>query len=112
MTLVKTDLSVAEHYADVLVRPDLRQILPVIQAEYDRTVDEVLGVAGQIALLDGNPVLRRALDVCNAYLAPQHDLQVALLKRVRASPGEPDEELCRALLLTINGIAAGLRNTG
>jgi phosphoenolpyruvate carboxylase len=112
MTLVKTDLSVAEHYADALVPTELRHILPAIQAEYARTVDEVLEVTGQSALLDGNPVLRRTLEVRDAYLAPLHDLQVALLKRVRATPGEPDDELRRALLLTINGIAAGLRNTG
>ena len=95
-----------------MYRPELRHILPVIQAEYARTVDEVLRVTGQGALLDGNPVLRRTLEVRAAYLAPLHDLQVALLKRVRTGPEEPDDELRRALLLTINGIAAGLRNTG
>jgi phosphoenolpyruvate carboxylase len=77
-----------------------------------RGADEVLRVTGQSALLDGNPVLCRTLEVRAAYLSPLHDLQVALLKRVRAGPGEPYDELRRALLLTINGISAGLRNTG
>jgi phosphoenolpyruvate carboxylase len=112
MTLMKTDLDVAALYVDALVPSELHHILPVIHAEYARTVEEVLRVTGQTAVLDGNPVLRRTLEVRAAYLAPLHDLQVALLKRVRAAPDEPDGELRRALLLAINGIAAGLRNTG
>ena len=102
----------AADYAEALVPAELRPVLAVIQAEYTRTVDEVLRVTGQSALLDGNPVLRRTLEIRATYLAPLHDLQVALLKRVRADTEEPGGELRRALLLTINGIAAGLRNTG
>ncbi len=112
MTLMKTDLAVAADYAEALVPAELRPVLAVIEGEYARTVDEVLRVTGQSALLDGNPVLRRTLEIRATYLAPLHDLQVALLKRVRAATGEPGGELRRALLLTINGIAAGLRNTG
>ena len=89
MTLMKTDLEVAALYVDALVPPELRHLLPIIQAEYARTVEEVLRVTGQSALLDGNPVLRRTLEVRAAYLAPLHDVQVALLKRVRAAPAEP-----------------------
>jgi phosphoenolpyruvate carboxylase len=112
MTLMKTDLAVAADYAEALVPAELRPVLAVIEGEYARTLDEVLRVTGQSALLDGNPVLRRTLEIRATYLAPLHDLQVALLKRVRAATGEPGGELRRALLLTINGIAAGLRNTG
>ena len=113
MTLVKTrPRRWPRDYVEALVPAELRPVLAVIEGEYARTVDEVLRVTGQSALLDGNPVLRRTLEIRATYLAPLHDLQVALLKRVRAATGEPDGELRRALLLTINGIAAGLRNTG
>ncbi|HVD55433.1 MAG TPA: phosphoenolpyruvate carboxylase, partial [Thermoleophilaceae bacterium] len=66
-------------------------------------------------LLAASPVLRQTLAVRNAHLAPLHYLQVALAERLRASRHaghEPDPGLSRALLLTANGIAAGMRNTG
>ncbi len=111
MTLVKTDLRVARRYVEELVPPALWPLLDRIVEEHDRTAAEVLRVTSQSELLDGNPVLRRTLAVRDHYLAPLHDLQVSLLRRVRES-AEPDEQLRRALLLTVNGVAAGLRNTG
>ena len=111
MTLVKTDLRVARRYVEELVPAPLWPVFDRIRDEHDRTVTEVLRVTGQSELLGGNPTLQRTLAVRDHYLAPLHHLQVALLRRVRDG-AEPDEELTRALLLTVNGVAAGLRNTG
>jgi phosphoenolpyruvate carboxylase len=67
-------------------------------------------VTGEDELLGDNPVLAQTLRVRDAYLAPLHYMQVALMERWRAKRGDPQTE--RALLLSVNGIAAGLRNTG
>jgi len=110
MTLTKTDLTVAERYVAVLVAPEHRHVLDVIRTEHSRTVDEVLAVTGQRELLDRYPVLQRTLRIRDIYLDPISYLQVALLQRSRTGAG--DDALSRALLLTVNGLAAGLRNTG
>ena len=111
MTLFKTDLNIAARYVDLLVEPESRQIFERIQIEHDRTVEEVLLLTGRQELLAGNPVLRRTLQVRDAYLDPINYLQASLLARARTgSSAEP--QLHRALLLTVNGIAAGMRNTG
>jgi phosphoenolpyruvate carboxylase len=111
MTLAKTDLAIAGHYVERLVDPALHPHFDRVRAEFDRTVAEVLAVSGQRRLGETNPVLARTLAVRNAHLVPLNHLQAALLERVRGAD-RPDPELRRALLLTVNGIAAGLRNTG
>lgn len=111
MTLVKTDMEVARWYVERLVDPSLHPIFEQILEEYERTVEQVLWLTGSGDLLDHHPVLQRTLAVRDAYLDPLSTLQVELLARVRAA-GEVDPLLRRALLLTMNGIAAGLRNTG
>jgi phosphoenolpyruvate carboxylase len=111
MTLTKTDLTIARRYVETLVPEPLRPIFDRIQAEYERTVAEVLALTGEAVLLEGNPVLQRTLAVRDTYLEPLHHLQVALLAQYRESE-EADPALQRALLTAVNGIAAGMRNTG
>ncbi|MCW2745638.1 MAG: argE [Mycobacterium sp.] len=110
MTLAKTDLGIAARYVDALVPDELRGLFDVIVEEHERTVSEVLRLLQASGLLVRHPVLRRTLEVRNSYLDPLHRLQVPLLARRRAGDEDPDRQ--RALLLTVNGIAGGLRNTG
>ena len=112
MTLVKTDLKTARRYVETLVPAELQHFLATIEEEFALTVQEILTLTGKSALLGDQPVLARTLEVRDAYLAPLHSLQVNLLNRVRTSGEAADPTLIRALLLTINGVATGLRNTG
>ena len=110
MTVAKTDLHTARKYVSTLVEPQFRHLLETIQEEFDLTIKELLLLTGKEEILGDQQILARTLQIRDAYLAPLHLLQISLLKKVRQDKSDP--LITRALLLTINGVAAGLRNTG
>jgi phosphoenolpyruvate carboxylase len=115
MTAAKADLGVADRYVDRLVPERLHRFAIQIRAEHEQTLVELQRVTDTDSLLGNQPALAQTLLVRDAYLRPLHLLQVSLLARVRWHEGEGtpvEPELRRALLLTVNGIATGLRNTG
>ena len=115
MTLAKTDIDIAREYVHRLAPPRLHYLFERIVAEYELTVQEVLFVTRSSRILDSQPLLRATLRTRDTYLRPLQLMQIQLLERVRdvrERGEEVDTELQRALLLTINGIATGLRNTG
>jgi len=93
-----------------LVPPVLHGIGQTLRQELARTMVAIKRITGHRELLANNPVLRRSIDVRNPYVDPLHLVQVELLRRLRETEG--DERVGHALLVTINGIAAGMRNTG
>jgi len=110
MTVAKTDLHTARKYVSSLVEPQFHHLLETIQEEFDLTIKELLLLTGKEEILGDQQILARTLQIRDAYLAPLHLLQISLLKKVRQDNSDP--LITRALLLTINGVAAGLRNTG
>ncbi len=109
MVLAKTEPQIFARYDEALVVPELRPMGEELLARLDTTRAAVLAVLEQDEHLDGLPVIRRSIAVRNPYVDPLNLLQVELLRRVRAGA---DPALADALLVTVNGIAAGMRNTG
>ena len=113
MALAKADLLIARRYVDLWDREEPRErIWGRIAEEFGRTERELLAVRDEDRLLDRAPVLQASIDRRNPYVDPLSFLQVELLRRLRAGAATDDERLRRVSLLTINGIAGGLRNTG
>ena len=110
MVLAKCDLGIARRYAELAESP-ARPYAELIEAEYQRTVELVLRLKGADQLLANDPTLSRTIRLRNPYVDPMSLLQVDLLRRWREGDRK-DEELFRALLLSVNGIAHGLQNTG
>jgi phosphoenolpyruvate carboxylase len=109
--IAKADLSIARRYASLVGDESLRErVFTLIAEEFERTRRAVLRVSGQTQLLERNPVLAGSIELRNPYVDPMSLVQIELLRRKRA--GDDSEELDYALAATINGISAGLRNTG
>lgn len=116
MSLLKADMGIAELYAGLVPDRQLtKRIYSIIIAEYDRTVRAILDITGRAQLLDNEPVIKRSIELRNPYIDPLNYLQVEMLRRLRGLKNQESKEadaLREVIVLTINGIAAGLRNTG
>ncbi|MDE2585369.1 MAG: phosphoenolpyruvate carboxylase, partial [Betaproteobacteria bacterium] len=111
MVLAKSDIAIASRYAELVTDAELRAaIFGRIKAEWERTRALLLAIEEQDELLADNPLLKRSIRSRFPYMDPLNHLQVELLHRHRA--GETDERVRRGIHLTINGVAAGLRNSG
>jgi phosphoenolpyruvate carboxylase len=111
MVLAKADLAIGRRYAGLVPDRDLAgRVFSAIEAEWGRTVEALRAITGEEERLADNPALARSIGHRFAYIAPLNHLQVELLRRWRA--GETDEKAQRGILISINGVAAGLRNTG
>ena len=111
MVLGKTDINIASRYAELVGdKPLSEAIFERIKSEHEKTVKMLFLVTGNRELLQDNPTLRRSIRNRSPYIDPLNHLQVNLLKRFRE--GDSEEKVKRAILLSVNGIAAGLRNSG
>ncbi|MEO3704804.1 phosphoenolpyruvate carboxylase [Trichormus azollae] len=126
MTLAKVDIEMAHHYVQELSNPEDKarfdKVFEQIASEFYLTRDLVLNITGHQGLLDGDPILQRSVQLRNGTIVPLGFIQVSILKRLRHYKNTTTSgvinsryskgELLRGALLTINGIAAGMRNTG
>lgn len=114
MIVAKADMDIAARYAALVPDQALRdEIFGIIRAEYDRTVQRVCDIAQIEEVLATNPILNHSIKQRNPYVDPLSFVQIELLRRLRADPGGSEHAALEdAILLSINGIAAGLKNTG
>jgi phosphoenolpyruvate carboxylase len=116
LSLLKADMGIATLYVDLVPDKQLAaEMFTAIRAEYDLTRDAVLSISGHANLLEEEPVTQNAVQVRNPYVDPLNYIQVEMLRRIRALDDQESEEaraIREVISVTINGIAAGLRNTG
>ncbi len=115
ISLLKADMGIAALYAELVPDQELsRALFAIILAEYQLTRETLLAISGHQDLLDGEPVTQNAIRLRNPYVDPLNYIQVEMLRRLRSMPADSPEAdaLREAVVLTINGIAAGLKNTG
>jgi phosphoenolpyruvate carboxylase len=110
MVLAKADARIAAEYDRRLVPPGLQPLGAEVRGRLTRAIEAVLAVTGHRELLEENQVLRRSIDVRNPYVDPINLVQIELVRRMRQ--GERDDRVRHAFMVTVNGIAAGMRNTG
>ena len=116
MSLLKADMGIAALYSQLA--PDqtsAQSIFDRVRAEYDRTVEAVLRATNHANLMDSDPIIQRSIQLRNPYVDPLNYIQVDMLRRLRALPDQESAEaeaLREVIVMTINGIASGLRNTG
>ena len=111
MVLAKSSLAIAARYADLVADRNLAtSIFARIEAEWRASRDAVLAITGQSALLQTNPRLAQSIQLRLPYIDPLNVLQVELLRRHRA--GETEDDIRRGIHMSINGVSAGLRNSG
>jgi phosphoenolpyruvate carboxylase len=111
MVLAKSSIAIASRYAELVPDLSLREkIFGRIRQEWHTSIEKLLDIMGQERLLQGNPLLERSIRNRFPYLDPLNHVQVELLKQHRAQ--NPDEQVLRGIQITINGISAGLRNSG
>jgi phosphoenolpyruvate carboxylase len=111
MVLAKSDIGIASRYKELVADVALREsIFTQLRAEWQGALEALLAILDQSAPLERNPMLARSIRNRFPYIDPLNHVQLELLKRYRA--GDTDERVVAGIHLTINGIAAGLRNSG
>ena len=116
MSLLKADMDIAALYVELVPDKALgKKVFSEIRNEYERTRTSVLSISGHASLLELEPVTQTAVILRNPYIDPLNYIQVEVLRRLRrlSDPDDPEAKALREVMaLTINGIAAGLKNTG
>jgi phosphoenolpyruvate carboxylase len=110
MTLAKSDLKIAKLYVELLLNEDMLEIYDIIYKESKLALTSIKKIKNNEELLDDNKILKNTLKVRNAYLDPLSIIQITLMNKMTKRELDPIEK--NSLLLSINGLAAGLRNTG